>query len=91
MAAARRLNEIALREPLCHAGQSGTSLERIVLADGRRLVAGSASARVQLHERFEVSRLERRGQYAIDNHRHEAHMVSPSTAVQTEGVHGKSP
>jgi len=36
--AARRLNEIARREPLTHAGQSGTSLERIVLADGRRLV-----------------------------------------------------
>jgi hypothetical protein len=38
VAAARRLNEIARREPLTHAGQSGTSLERIVLADGRRLV-----------------------------------------------------
>jgi aminoglycoside phosphotransferase (APT) family kinase protein len=36
--AARRLNEITRREPLTHAGQSGTSLERIVLADGRRLV-----------------------------------------------------
>jgi hypothetical protein len=38
VAAARRLNEIARREPLTHAGQSGTGLERIVLADGRRLV-----------------------------------------------------
>jgi aminoglycoside phosphotransferase (APT) family kinase protein len=38
VAAARRLNEIARREPLTHAGQSGTSLERIVLGDGRRLV-----------------------------------------------------
>jgi hypothetical protein len=38
VAAARRLGEIAEREPLTHAGQSGTSLERIVLADGRRLV-----------------------------------------------------
>ena len=38
VAAARRLNEIARREPLSHAGQSGNSLERIVLADGRRLV-----------------------------------------------------
>jgi aminoglycoside phosphotransferase (APT) family kinase protein len=38
IAAARRLDEIARREPLTHAGQSGTSLERIVLADGRRLV-----------------------------------------------------
>jgi len=37
--AARRLNEIARREPLTHADQSGTSLERIVLAAGRRLVA----------------------------------------------------
>jgi hypothetical protein len=38
VAAARRLDEIARREPLTHAGQSGTGLERIVLADGRRLV-----------------------------------------------------
>ena len=38
VAAARRLSEIAGREPLTHAGQSGTSLERIVLVDGRRLV-----------------------------------------------------
>jgi aminoglycoside phosphotransferase (APT) family kinase protein len=38
VAAARRLDVIARREPLLHAGQSGTSLERIVLADGRRLV-----------------------------------------------------
>jgi aminoglycoside phosphotransferase (APT) family kinase protein len=37
-AAARRLKEIARRVPLTHAGQSGTSLERIVLTDGRRLV-----------------------------------------------------
>jgi len=88
VAAARRLNEIALREPLCHAGQSGTSLERIVLADGRRLVASSASA---AYSSTSGSRLERRGQYTIDTHRHDAHMVSPSTAVQTEGVHGKSP
>jgi phosphotransferase family enzyme len=38
VAAARRLNEIVRREPLTHAGQSGNSLERIVLADGRRLI-----------------------------------------------------
>ena len=38
VAAARRLNEIVRREPLTHAGQSGTSLERLVLSDGRRLV-----------------------------------------------------
>ena len=35
---ARRLGEIVRREPLTHAGQSGTSLERIVLADGRRVI-----------------------------------------------------
>ena len=39
LAAARRLGTIARREPLTHAGQSGNSLERIVLADGRNLVA----------------------------------------------------
>jgi hypothetical protein len=38
VAAARRLSEVAGREPLTHAGQSGTSLERLVLVDGRRLV-----------------------------------------------------
>jgi aminoglycoside phosphotransferase (APT) family kinase protein len=38
VAAARRLSEIAGRDPLTHAGQSGTSLERIELVDGRRLV-----------------------------------------------------
>ena len=38
VAAARRLNEIARREPLTHAGQSGTGLERIVLVNGQRLV-----------------------------------------------------
>nr|MBA3717757.1 hypothetical protein [Actinomycetota bacterium] len=32
VAAARQLSEIARREPLTHAGQSGTGLERIVLA-----------------------------------------------------------
>jgi len=36
--AIRALGEIDRREPLTHAGQSGTSLERLVLADGRRLV-----------------------------------------------------
>ena len=40
--AARLLGEIAVREPLTHAGQSGTSLERIVLVDGRRLVVEAA-------------------------------------------------
>jgi aminoglycoside phosphotransferase (APT) family kinase protein len=38
VAAARRLDEIARREPLTHAGQSGTGLERIVLVNGQRLV-----------------------------------------------------
>ena len=38
VAAVRRLGEIVRREPLTHTGQSGNSLERIVLADGRRLV-----------------------------------------------------
>src|SRR6266487_3754947 len=36
--AARAVGEIDGREPLTHAGQSGTGLERIVMADGRRLV-----------------------------------------------------
>ena len=36
--AIRALGEIDRREPLTHGGQSGTSLERLVLADGRRLV-----------------------------------------------------
>jgi hypothetical protein len=36
--AVRAVGEIDTREPLTHAGQSGTGLERIVLADGRRLV-----------------------------------------------------
>ena len=36
--AVRALGEIDRREPLTHAGQSGTGLERIVMADGRRLV-----------------------------------------------------
>jgi hypothetical protein len=36
--AVRAVGEIDGREPLTHAGQSGTSLERIVLVDGRRLV-----------------------------------------------------
>jgi hypothetical protein len=36
--AARAGGEIDRREPLTHAGQSGTGLERIVLADGRQLV-----------------------------------------------------
>ena len=36
--AIRALGEIVSREPLTHAGQSGTSLERLVLADGRLLV-----------------------------------------------------
>jgi Phosphotransferase enzyme family len=34
----RATGEIERREPLTHAGQSGTGLERIVMADGRRLV-----------------------------------------------------
>jgi len=38
VAAARRRSRIVGREPLTHAGQSGTSLERIELVDGRRLV-----------------------------------------------------
>jgi aminoglycoside phosphotransferase (APT) family kinase protein len=36
--AIRAHGEIVRREPLTHTGQSGTSLERLVLADGRRLV-----------------------------------------------------
>jgi hypothetical protein len=36
--AIRALGEIVRREPLTHAGQSGTGLERLVLADGRQLV-----------------------------------------------------
>jgi aminoglycoside phosphotransferase (APT) family kinase protein len=36
--AIRGLGPIDRREPLTHGGQSGTSLERLVLADGRRLV-----------------------------------------------------
>jgi phosphotransferase family enzyme len=36
--AVRALGEIDRREPLTHAGQSGNSLERLVLSDGRRLV-----------------------------------------------------
>jgi phosphotransferase family enzyme len=36
--AARAVGEIDRREPLTHAGQSGTGLERIWMADGRRLV-----------------------------------------------------
>jgi aminoglycoside phosphotransferase (APT) family kinase protein len=36
--AARVVGAIDRREPLTHAGQSGTGLERMVLADGRRLV-----------------------------------------------------
>jgi aminoglycoside phosphotransferase (APT) family kinase protein len=36
--AVRAVGEIDRREPLTHAGQSGNSLERVVLADGRRLV-----------------------------------------------------
>jgi hypothetical protein len=38
VAAVRALGEIDRREPLTHAGQSGTGLERLVMADGRRLV-----------------------------------------------------
>jgi hypothetical protein len=38
VAAVRALGEIDRREPLTHAGQSGTGLERMVMADGRRLV-----------------------------------------------------
>jgi aminoglycoside phosphotransferase (APT) family kinase protein len=37
-AAVRAIGEIDRREPVIHAGQSGTGLERVVLADGRRLV-----------------------------------------------------
>jgi aminoglycoside phosphotransferase (APT) family kinase protein len=36
--AVRARGEIDRREPLTHTGQSGNSLERVVLADGRRLV-----------------------------------------------------
>jgi hypothetical protein len=36
--AVRAVGEIGRREPLTHAGQSGTGLERLVMADGRRLV-----------------------------------------------------
>jgi len=41
--AIRALGEIDRREPLTHGGQSGTSRERLVLADGRRLVVKRVS------------------------------------------------
>jgi aminoglycoside phosphotransferase (APT) family kinase protein len=41
--AVRALGVIDWREPLTHAGQSGNSLERVVLADGRRLVVKRVS------------------------------------------------
>ena len=41
--AVRAVGEIERREPLVHAGQSGNSLERVVLADGRRLVVKRVS------------------------------------------------